>query len=402
MFWLVLLLVIGACAVVYALQFSIKSKLKLNDDLKQTDIVTAVEKPSDTEVSPPFLAAAFTPVNVESKSRNSSSIEEIDKLSFAAWPKLPVLQLLLSQFLSPRDAKNNIPDYWESAVGARPCEVVRRYVQGGLLVPSSLPARLEWAFKVVELKQLLRDRGLKVSGKKSQLIDRLLSVDEDAARQLVAHVDLLEVAPSIRQSAELFKAEERARYQNALSQTLAVLQEHRIEEAVAAKSIYEASRIFSGGLGMERSIQASFSAELKLIFSEVPSVLRGRVGEAEIECLRLAVAMRHLWSDDDAQRLVGDLPAKYKNLDLQAAISAYTSFARETVRLDEFRSNGVKHVEIRGMDSMACAACRKLIGKRYSIGKVPALPPTRCSCDRPSFCYYSADYREVILSTELV
>lgn len=317
---------------------------------------------------------------------------------YSQWPKEPVLQLLLSQFLHPREQQGAIPDYWQSKLWESPQRVVDAYVNSGVLVPAELRTAIEMAFNVELLKTLLRERKLKVSGNKTELIARLIDADADGMREIIHAKKLIEVSFEFRPYVEQFRAKQRLERDRSVAMSLTALREERIDEAVKVTSFYQAEQIFPGGLGIDWSGEAIVS-ELKesiaLVFSSLPSVLKPCVGSGEISALRLAVAMNRLWGENRMHRLVEGVQEKYGKFSAEEAISVFSHFVHEANRLRQFQQEGVKHVEIKGDEHTACTTCRKIIGRRYSIGRLPEIPPTRCTCPISSV-WYSPDYNELI------
>jgi hypothetical protein len=50
------------------------------------------------------------------------------------------------------------------------------------------------------------------------------------------------------------------------------------------------------------------------------------------------------------------------------------------VLLGDYRSGGANSVEILGAGD-SCPACRKIVGQRFAIDKIPELPYEHCTCD---------------------
>lgn len=310
----------------------------------------------------------------------------------------PSHRLALSRFLSPCNAHGGIPEYWESVLGEPPQKVIDRFVAVQWLVPASLVACIEHMFTASSLHDLLKDRGLKVSGRKAVLIDRLVAADRDGMEKAVSHADLLEVAPSIRLIVEGFVAAAKAEHIGAMEQSLLLLREGRIEDAVSEMARYEARQVFPRGMGMNwtcSKIIKEFSGTVRIIFSDVPGRLSSRVSQEELPALRLATAMRYLWGQDKVLGLLEALPNSYKRFDARTAVYVYIGFAHVKGHLIRMRSDGITKVEIRGDESTSCPACRRLIGKTYPIDQMPEIPPSRCSCLGPSGCYLVGNYPDL-------
>ncbi len=311
----------------------------------------------------------------------------------------PAHRLALSRFLAPCNAHGSIPEYWESALGEPPQQIVDRFVAARWLVPAGLGACIDHIFTVPALHGFLKARGLKVSGRKADLIDRIIAADQAGMEQAVSHADLLEVAPSIRPTVEGFVAAAKAEQIEAMEKSLLLLREGRLEDAVRAMARYEAGRVFPRGMGMDWSSLDTvelFADVVRIIFTEVPARLVSRIPENGLLAIRLAASMRQLWGKDNVLGLMDALPQSYKRFESRIAVFVYCHYAWEKRRLNRMRSDGVKRVEIQGDESTSCPACRRLIGKTYPIGQVPDLQPARCSCFGPSACYLVGNYKDLV------
>jgi tetratricopeptide (TPR) repeat protein len=110
------------------------------------------------------------------------------------WDKSPVHMFLLGSFLEPKRLEELTPALdWEFALGEEPEAVVELFMAAGLLQYADrdlpLPERME-QFRTTDLREMLRERNLPVSGRKAELIDRLVEIDamgmEEATRQISA------------------------------------------------------------------------------------------------------------------------------------------------------------------------------------------------------------------------
>ena len=97
------------------------------------------------------------------------------------WQKSPAHMRLLSKFLRPRVAEDfsKTSGYWEKQLGETPQKAIERFLDEGVLVHADFSEHLTSKFKVTELKGMLEVRGLPVSGRKSELISRLVHADPE-------------------------------------------------------------------------------------------------------------------------------------------------------------------------------------------------------------------------------
>ncbi len=113
------------------------------------------------------------------------------------WQHNEICFMLLQQFLAPARVSKLDPVQWETVLGESLQTVLIRLIDDGILVRSSLAATVEFCNTVPALKRLLKERGLKVSGNKKELAERLVVVDEVGMSKLLVGEMLLECAPKV-------------------------------------------------------------------------------------------------------------------------------------------------------------------------------------------------------------
>lgn len=113
----------------------------------------------------------------------------------ADWATSPPHLALLQRFLSMRDTRTGVPDHWAPMFGTHPRNVVEGFLALRLLEPTSLAETIEFCHTGAELKKLLKERNLKVNGKKAEQVQRLLNADPEAMRQLAAEHQIVRCTP---------------------------------------------------------------------------------------------------------------------------------------------------------------------------------------------------------------
>ena len=93
------------------------------------------------------------------------------------------ITLLLNAYGNAKPLPEHYPQFYSYECGlTNPALLHQQLIGENFFVPSSVSEKLS-SLKVVELKQILQSRGLKVSGKKADLIDRILAnIDLDDLR----------------------------------------------------------------------------------------------------------------------------------------------------------------------------------------------------------------------------
>ncbi len=128
------------------------------------------------------------------------------------WRKSNAPLLLLSKFLHPQTSDHFAKlDNWKAALGESPEQAIKRFIDEGMLVQADLNAQLDYKFKVTELKGMLKQRGLPVSGRKEDLIHRLIQAGPEAMRGVVTGMTILLCSERGREIAEQYLSAEKAR-----------------------------------------------------------------------------------------------------------------------------------------------------------------------------------------------
>jgi hypothetical protein len=296
------------------------------------------------------------------------------------WRTSKAHRLLLSRFLSAQSAKT-FPSGWEEALGEPPQRAADRFLSEGWLIPASSSSRLDRAFNGTEIRNMLREHGLRVSGRKREGIERLIAADPEGMAAKVAHLDYVECSPSARETAERFLAEEKTEREGADASCLEQLRLGDLSGASTTVAQFEAKQVFPRGLGVDwtNPDMVGNIGLLDGIFEARPKILAG-LEESDWAPLRVAAAMMHLWGTNRASQW---LPANFVGIpkfDHDTAARMILFFAQHRANAASWRKAGlrIKKVEILGTAD-SCPACAKLAGKRFTIDNIPELPYEKCS-----------------------
>lgn len=90
------------------------------------------------------------------------------------WQTSKAHLLLLSRFLYGQNTNDAIRLDWEDVLGEPTQKALDRFISEGWLVPAPLSAKIAVTFKATEIKALLKEHKLPVSGRKDQGIERLV------------------------------------------------------------------------------------------------------------------------------------------------------------------------------------------------------------------------------------
>jgi len=127
------------------------------------------------------------------------------------WQKSHGHLILLKEFQKPRNI-DDLPSRvdWKQMLGEKPKIAIQRFLDSGVLVSASLSTHVSYKFKVRELKDLLSNYGLPVSGRnKQELILRLIQTKPEDMKQAVRDFTVLKCSEKGEKIVEDFLAIEK-------------------------------------------------------------------------------------------------------------------------------------------------------------------------------------------------
>lgn len=322
------------------------------------------------------------------------------------WKRSPAHLELLSKFIKP-DSVYYIPESyrssdWNEALKENSLSAIQRFVKEGYLVRPSLDVLMNYKLIIPELKKLCADRGLPVSGKKADLIKRLITADEPGMQRELSNVEVVMCSEKGKLLAQSYLEMRKQEKEEAENLVIDCFRKKDFVQAAKVVAKYETNQIFVRGLGVDwvkETIMPNpfYVCVTKIIFDEIPTIAKG-IDKEKLYQFRLAAGAMHLWGDIvEAKRLlegVESVSDKCDNLDFAMMLS---SSAINKYNLKEWRDlaratgNKNRMIEIRTCnDEYVCDACKRLAEKKYPLfGDVPELPNPGCS--HACRCWYSLD-----------
>jgi len=298
------------------------------------------------------------------------------------WRKSNAHLLLLSKFLRPRTVDDFAEsDAWKTVLGESPTRAIKRFLAEGILTQADLNEQLDYKFKVSELKDMLRKRGLPVSGRKDHLIQRLVQADSKGMKQAVAGLKVIVCSEHGGEIAEQYLARERAKRNRVEQQVMEYLRRRKFKDASITVASYEAEQVFPRGIGIDwrHHDPVHDMAMLNFIFGSKPKIL-AHLNDEQSSVLRLVAGMMYLWGTNRAKKEW--LPPNFETnlaMDNNAAARMFLFYATYQVNINNYRQSGVvKQVEILAAPD-SCDACKKISGKRFKLSEVPELPYEHCT-----------------------
>ena len=306
------------------------------------------------------------------------------------WRKSQAHLLLLSKFLSPHtieDYENSSIMPWKQVLGETPSKAINRFLNEGMLQCTDIANSLEWKYKVPDLKKMLKDRNLPVSGNKKDLISRLIEADPNGMEKNVSGLNVLLCSEQGCQIADEYLAIEKEKRLNVEQHVLDALQNRKFKEACLLVSSFETEQVFPSGLNVDwrNPDTAREIAILKMIFDSNPKILKN-LNNKWLEHLRFAAGVMHLLGSDVAKSVIPPNLETGLVLDGITAARMIKFHALYRVNLAQYREWGNKSVEISIAGPSSCEACKKIADKKFKIDKVIELPYEQCTCEMGCRC----------------
>lgn len=323
-----------------------------------------------------------------------------EAVGFDAWEAFPAHLLLLEQFLMPRqldapaDGRGWVhhfdPSRWQKLLGEPPDVAIERFRAGALLRPLTVEEALDCRYNVSGLKELARARAIPMSGRKSDLIQRLLDRDRAGMNTLAHASALLRCSAAGEALVERMRAVRLAERQAALSEVWRRLEARDFHEAGRIVAEYEQRQVEPRGLGMNwRRYPGDRDLEiLKLIFERTPRLLASLPG-ATLAALRPHAAMMLLWGMGDLAECGHNGLEHTLHLEPSAAARMLLFHASSLQTLADYRALRVRRVTLCAVgDADTCDACASRDGKTFAIEHAPELPLELCTCQDGCRCHF--------------
>ncbi|NLW34435.1 MAG: SAP domain-containing protein [Syntrophorhabdus aromaticivorans] len=245
---------------------------------------------------------------------------------------------------------------------------------------------MAYKFKASDLKSLLKESGLKVSGRKEELIQRLIDNNAKAMSEATQDIEVYKCTTAGMQLAQNYLDAEKEKKTAAEQEVLNLLIREECAEAVRAVIQYEASQVFPRGIGIDwKSYDGTSDVEaLKIILNSIPTILQHVDGD-RLKQLCLAAGMMHLWCTNTARHWLPEGFNTGIHLDGDAACRMFVFYASHLRDMNSYRQAGARTVEVLCVDD-SCSECRKISGKKYLLENVPELPYVKCTDENGCRC----------------
>lgn len=313
------------------------------------------------------------------------------------WRSSEIHLMLLSKFIEAR-LTDRLRGDWATALGEPLDKTIRQLIKDGLLVEASLFATVEFCNTVPDLKNLLKERGLKVSGKKQELAERLIEADEEGMAKLHAAKTVVRCSPNVLPRLTEYAAEKKREYDQMVTDALSTLRRKDFAAASRLIGVYESKQVelhTENPLALKappRSTETDVDA-LKKIFSLRPNILKD-LSPDDWSALHVAYSLSHLLHGRFSDEWLPDGFVGVSKFQTGVTHRMFDAHFRHVQTLDRIRSLGIKQGKIlcTSANQGTCDECMKLNGKEFSLADVPQLPYERCTCQRGCGCIFQPEF----------
>lgn len=306
------------------------------------------------------------------------------------WRTSPAHLLFLSKYIEPRIPEDFVTRIeWKEVLQGEPYKTISMFIDENMLLEGDLACRLSYKYKVIELKEFLKQRGQIVSGKKNVLIYRLIEIDKLGMENLVSDLLVLLCTDEGRNIAENYLKNETGKRIFAEQQTIQFLHDRKFKEACLIMGHYEAEQVFQRGIGInwKKYTPESDIEILNDIFSSKPKVLK-EMDSSKYEKLWIDASMHYLWGIIKSGNWI--------DTDFETGIDYAVTTAARLIECNAYYKRDIRELKQKGKmivyiissanDSLVCPACKKLSGKRFNISEVPELPYEQCTSEMGCRC----------------
>ncbi len=344
-----------------------------------------------------FLKVSSNGLCKDCESSNINDSKMIKPVILNDWKKSRPHLDLLSRFLNGNSLDNFISDknytpVWKEVLKESPKIAFNRFISEEYLIKANLSDTIGFNFRVMDLKGFCKERGLTISGKKSDLIDRLVNADDSGMKSLVKFSKIYscsETGKKIARDYLDFRKEEEI---VAEEKMVEALKKRDFKTATQIMIDYEKNQVFPRGMGIDWSQEEveNYLPILSMIFNDTPKILKD-IPKEKLEPIRLLAGRNYLLGKSTKNSLneLEQVSRKFNN-DTCARMLLFYAINRKN--LADFRNNPsiITGVKILTNDD-SCEECKKFENIKYRLSSnIPELPHPKCKHEYGCRCDYIA------------
>lgn len=312
------------------------------------------------------------------------------RISLTEADQLEIASLFLKATRPSVHARPGVNESWRQKIGATIPQVVPSLSNEGLLREADTTESLEAEFSLAKLKDLAKNLGVKVSGTKAVLANRIAEAGYNLGKSGQGEA-LFICTDHARKLVEEYKDGRKKSRQSVQSTTLEQLRNGDFRQACELVARFESEQYWPRGMNIDWATQTpALLRDVKRLMKAKPAYLIKRFGKVPEEA-RLLAAMSSLWGVNNFPALRSELVSENINENDLLVCS-------DALRSHHPQGNGRKEIEGHGLAflwqcvakeaSGTCAVCEGANGQKYKPGEEPELPHAECECDGGCRCLY--------------
>jgi hypothetical protein len=321
----------------------------------------------------------------EPKSTSGTTPALVSSISLSKTDQLEIASLFIKATYPSTHARPCWDYMWRAKIGVSLPQVVEIFCHTGLLREANSAELLEGQFTLSKLKELAKAKGLKVSGKKSELAQQLseAGVDMSAIKKDETLFICTDFALSLVTS---YKDKKLQAHKDAQSATLKFLKDGKLKEAFALVVAYEKDQYYPRGIGVDLSNASGLMyQDLMTVSSAQPKLHARRFGELLFE-IRERAAMSVLWGTKAFRDLFpkAELLEQAEQIELSTRmLTFYSNHQRNLKQFQDAEAHGLEMqyvILVADDQNTTCEACLGDKGQTYRLKDLPELPHEYCQC----------------------
>ena len=279
---------------------------------------------------------------------------------------------ILSKFKKAKSIEYFEKEPWTN-IEKTPKLLITTFLDKKLLEPASIENILDIEYTVSELKEILKKRNLSVSGKKKDLIKKLLENNFEISQKRDDELFQLSEKGNVIINEYLINEEKIRNITE--EESINALKDLNFKKASEIVAAFESKQIIPRGLGMDWKNHNSQTDIfiLQQIFHNKPKIL-SKIDDEKLNCLRLAAGMSYLWGVNNAKKW---LPSDFKLeliMNIDSAIRMLIFYASNKQRMETFKNRNIRIIT----QSDSCDECKNFKDKIYTIENLLELPYEHC------------------------
>jgi hypothetical protein len=301
----------------------------------------------------------------------------------------------LSKFNKPLNPEK-LGEYLKAIIQQDPMKTTSRFLRSGLIESASELTSLLASTTQVDLKQALKDAGLKVSGKKEDLAKRLFENSPNLARQMIKGPHFV-LSPTGREKVQAFLAAEEEADKEYTADWMRCFDQRDLNGLLAAYQAYSKWEIKPPASfnSMGTSLPDDRIVEMyQAIIDAKPGIL-GEITPSNLLYLQRCAAWNWAGGGRGGSNRFS-VPSDFKcTLEAPVAVSMVSFSAKHSVDMKTFTRLKIKKVKILACGGGSCSYCQKLDGKSFTLSTAPELPHVKCTNEMGCRCLANAVFEDL-------